>query len=129
MPKFTDQLRKGFAVGRKLRVFLIGLRTAVAGDLSVTIQMILSLLVLVVSIWLREWVDVLLIIIVTGYMLSAEIFNTVIETICDYLQPNHDLRIGAIKDMAAAATGLSILVWTITLLFEVGRLLLAWQQW
>ncbi len=128
MSKFTDQLRNRFVVGRKLRVFLIGLRTAVAGDLSVTIQMILSLLVLTVSIWLHEWVDVLLIIIVTGYMLSAEIFNTVIETLCDYLQPNHDARIGAIKDMAAAATGLSILVWTITLLFEVGRLLLLWQQ-
>jgi diacylglycerol kinase (ATP) len=128
MSKFTDQLRKGFAVGRKLRVFLNGLRTAVAGDLSVTIQMLLSLLVLAVSIWLREWVDVLLIIIVTGYMLSAEIFNTVIETICDYLQPNHDARIGAIKDMAAAATGLSILVWTITLLFEVWRLWMILQQ-
>lgn len=128
MSKFTDQLRNRFVVGRKLRVFLIGLRTAVAGDLSVTIQMILSLLVLTISIWLHEWVDVLLIIIVTGYMLSAEIFNTVIETLCDYLQPNHDVRIGAIKDMAAAATGLSILVWTITLLFEVGRLLLVWQQ-
>lgn len=128
MSKFSDQLRKGFAVGRKARVFIAGLRTAVTGDLSVKIQMILSLLVLAVSIWLREWVDVLLIIIVTGYMLSAEIFNTVIETICDYLQPNHDPRIGAIKDMAAAATGLSILVWTITLLFEVVRLLLAWPQ-
>lgn len=128
MSKFSDQLRKGFAVGRKARVFVVGLRTAVAGDLSVTIQMILSLLVLAVSIWLREWVDVLLIIIVTGYMLSAEIFNTAIETICDYLQPNHDPRIGAIKDIAAAATGLSILVWTVTLLFEVGRLFLAWQQ-
>ncbi len=128
MLKFTDQLRNGFAAGRKLRVFFVGLRTAVAGDLSVMIQMSLSLVVLAVSIWLREWVDVLLIIIVTGYMLSAEIFNTVIETICDYVQPNHDARIGAIKDMAAAATGLSILVWTITLLFEVWRLWLALQQ-
>lgn len=128
MSKFTDQLRKGFAVRRKLRVFVTGLWTAIAGDLSVTIQIIFSLLVLAVSIWLREWVDVLLIIIVTGYMLSAELFNTAIESICDYLQPNHDPRIGAIKDIAAAATGLSILVWTITLLFEIGRLLLAWQQ-
>jgi len=126
MSKFTDQLRKGFALRRKAQVFVAGLWAAIAGDLSVTIQMLLSLLVLAVSIWLREWVDVLLIIIVTGYMLSAELFNTAIEAICDYLQPNHDPRIGAIKDIAAAATGLSILVWTITLLFESGRLLLLW---
>ena len=128
MLKFTAQLRKGFALRRKMRVFFVGLRTAVVGDVSVTIQTILSLLVLGVSIWLHEWVDVLLILIVTGYMLSAELFNTAIEAICDYLQPNHDPRIGAIKDIAAAATGLSILVWTITLLFEVGRLLLLWLQ-
>lgn len=128
MLKFTAQLRKGFALRRKMRVFFVGLRTAVVGDVSVTIQTILSLLVLGVSIWLHEWVDVLLILIVTGYMLSAELFNTAIEAICDYLQPNHDPRIGAIKDIAAAATGLSILVWTITLLFEVGRLLLFWLQ-
>ena len=128
MLKFTAQLRKGFALRRKMLVFFVGLRTAVVGDVSVTIQTILSLLVLGVSIWLHEWVDVLLILIVTGYMLSAELFNTAIEAICDYLQPNHDPRIGAIKDIAAAATGLSILVWTITLLFEVGRLLLLWLQ-
>lgn len=128
MLKFTDRLRRGFAVRRKLRVFWLGLQTAVVGDVSVTIQMTLSLLVLGVSIWLHEWVDVLLILIVTGYMLSAELFNTAIEAICDYVQPNHDPRIGAIKDIAAAATGFSVLVWTITLFFEVGRLLLAWQR-
>lgn len=128
MPKITDRLRQGLALRRKMRVFFAGLQTAITDDASVTVQMILSLIVLGVSLWLREWVDVLLILMVTGYMLSAELFNTAIETICDYLQPNHDPRIGAIKDIAAAATGLSILVWTITLLYELGRLLLVFRQ-
>lgn len=122
MPKFSDQLRNGLNPWRKVRVFLAGLQTAISGDFSVTIQVILSVLVLGGSLWLREWLDFLLILMVTGYMLSAELFNTAIETICDYLQPEHDPRIGAIKDIAAAAAGLSILVWLCTLLFELTRL-------
>jgi diacylglycerol kinase len=128
MPEFTRQLHKGMALRRKLRVFLAGLHTAIAGDRSVAIQVLLSLVVLSVSIWLREWIDVLLILLVTGYMLSAELFNTAIEEVCDYLQPEHDQRIGAIKDIAAAAAGLSILVWFGTLLIEVGRMWLMLQR-
>ncbi|MEZ4737555.1 MAG: diacylglycerol kinase [Caldilineaceae bacterium] len=124
MPKFSDQLHKGLDPLRKLRVFLAGLQTAIGGDFSVTVQVVLSLLVLGVSLWLREWLDFMLILIVTGYMLSAELFNTAIETICDYLQPEYDPRIGAIKDVAAAAAGLSILVWVCTLSFELWRM---WQ--
>jgi len=124
MPKLNDQLREGFDPLRKARVFLAGLRTAIGGDFSVTVQVIFSLLVLGVSLWLREWLDFMLILIVTGYMLSAELFNTAIETICDYLQPEYDPRIGAIKDVAAAAAGLSILVWVCTLSFELWRM---WQ--
>lgn len=124
MQKFSYQLRRGLDPLRKLRIFLAGLRTAIGGDLSVTVQVILSLLVLGVSLWLHDWLDFMLILIVTGYMLSAELFNTAIETICDYLQPEQDPRIGAIKDIAAAAAGLSILVWTCTLSFEIWRV---WQ--
>jgi len=113
-----------FDARRKFRVFLSGLRLAVQLDRSVTVQVALSLIVLGITFWLREWVDFLLILIVTGYRVVAEIFNTVIESLCDYLQPDRDARIGAIKDMAAAAAGISILVWVVTLLFELGRLAL-----
>jgi diacylglycerol kinase (ATP) len=36
-------------------------------------------------------------------VLSAEIFNTAIEKICDIIQPDFDERIGFIKDIAAGA--------------------------
>lgn len=36
-------------------------------------------------------------------VLSAEIFNTAIEKICDIIQPEFDKRIGFIKDISAAA--------------------------
>jgi diacylglycerol kinase (ATP) len=117
-----DDTRRKFNPPRKLRVFFSGLKLAVWRDFSVAYKMFLSLIVLGTSFWLREWVDFLLILVVTGLLLVAEIFNTAIEEICDYLQPNYDPRIGAIKDIASTAVGMSILIWLCTLLLEVWRI-------
>ena len=119
---FDDLSSKKFNPKRKLWVFLSGLKVAIWSDFSVAYKVILSLIVLSVSFGLREWFDFLLILIVTGIMLIAEIFNTTIEAICDYIQPEFDPKIGQIKDVASAATGLSILMWLCTLLFEIWRI-------
>lgn len=54
--------------------------------------------------------DAALILIVSVTVLSAEIFNTAIEKICDIVQPNFDKRIGFIKDIAAGAVVLIAVV-------------------
>lgn len=36
-------------------------------------------------------------------VLTCEIFNTAIEKLCDYINPDFDSQIGRIKDIAAAA--------------------------
>lgn len=36
-------------------------------------------------------------------VITMEMFNTAIEKLCDYLQPERDSRIGVIKDISAAA--------------------------
>lgn len=107
---------------RKIRVFLSGLRFAILGDLSVAYKTLLSLMVLSVSFWFREWLDFLLIVIVTGQMIIAEVFNTTIEALCDYLQTERDPKIKVIKDLAAAAAGLSILIWVFTIIYEIWRI-------
>jgi len=48
-------------------------------------------------------IDTILILIVSFGVLSAEIFNTAIEKICDFIQPEFDKRIGFIKDISAGA--------------------------
>lgn len=47
--------------------------------------------------------DSVLILMVSSGVLAAEIFNTAIEKICDIIQPEFDVRIGLIKDIAAGA--------------------------
>ncbi|QIY89570.1 diacylglycerol kinase family protein [Chryseobacterium gallinarum] len=54
--------------------------------------------------------DAALILIVSFAVLSAEIFNTAIERICDIIQPDFDKRIGFIKDIAAGAVVLMAIV-------------------
>lgn len=49
------------------------------------------------------YIDAALIIMASVAVLSAEIFNTAIEKICDIIQPDFDKRIGFIKDIAAGA--------------------------
>ncbi len=48
-------------------------------------------------------IDAVLILLASFAVLSAEIFNTAIEKICDIIQPDFDQRIGFIKDIAAGA--------------------------
>ena len=49
------------------------------------------------------WWEWALVITLIGLVVTAEILNTAIEKLCDFVQPNHDPRIKTIKDLAAAA--------------------------
>lgn len=113
---------KPFRPLRILRTFVIGLRSAVLIDRNVATRLLLSVVVLSTAIWLNQWFDVAIIAAVTGQMLVAELFNTAIEEICDYMQPNFDQRIGTIKDISAAASGVAILLWMGVMVYEVIRI-------
>lgn len=108
---------------RKLKVILSGLHVAVVTDFSVAYKVILSVPVLGVAFFFRQWIDVSLTLLAMGLMLISELFNSAIEVLCDFVEPQHNDRIRVIKDIAAAAAGLSILVWAVILIIESIRLL------
>ncbi|GFK92937.1 hypothetical protein NNJEOMEG_00765 [Fundidesulfovibrio magnetotacticus] len=116
--KFLGTGEPGFNPWRKIKVIVSGLRFAVLCDWSVAYKVVLSALVLVLSFVYRAWVDALLVLLATAVMLASEIFNSAVEAVCDYLQTAEDAKIKAIKDMAAAATGVCILAWVLVLVFE-----------
>ena len=121
--KFLGIGEAGYHPLRKLRTVFSGLRYAVLYDWSVTYKLVLSAAVLVAAFALRAWVDFLLILVVTAFVLVAEIFNSAIEALCDFVETRHNEKIKVIKDMAAAAVGIAIFVWMIVLAVELGRLL------
>ena len=120
--KFIGIGEPGYDPRRKLRTIFSGLRYAVLSDFSVAYKVILSIGVLAAAFVLRQWVDVLLILLATGMVLTAEILNSAIEALCDFVEFRHNEKIKIIKDVAAAAVGVSILVWAIILVSEIVRL-------
>ncbi|KGF73745.1 diacylglycerol kinase [Neosynechococcus sphagnicola sy1] len=106
----------------KFKIILQGLYVAVISDFSVAYKLVLSIPILVFSFIFKQWVDLTLILLATGMVLSAELFNSAIEILCDFVEPNADSRIGMIKDIAAAATGISIFVWAVTLILECNHI-------
>jgi len=111
-----------YAPLRKCRVALHGLRLAMR-DTAVAYKLVLSVLLLTVAFAQRSWVDFGLLLVATALVLAAELLNTAIEELCDYVQPDRAPQIGATKDIAAAAVGLCIVAWIGVMVLEVWRLL------
>jgi diacylglycerol kinase len=114
----------GYHPLRKLKVIGSGLYVAVVTDFSVAYKIILSIPVLGAAFWFRQWVDINIIVLAMGLMLVSELFNSAIEVLCDFVEPKKNEQIRIIKDIAAAATGLSILVWAAIVIVEAIHL---WQ--
>lgn len=52
-------------------------------------------------------VEIALLVLVGTVLLAVETLNTSIEMLCDFVQPDHDPKIGKIKDVAAGATAVT----------------------
>ena len=102
----------------KLRVILEGLYIAVISDFSVAYKVAISISVFAVSLVFRQRIEITLILLATGLMLIAELFNSAIEALCDFVEDKENQKIRVIKDIAAAAAGISILVWATIMLAE-----------
>ena len=122
--KFLGIGEPGWHPLRKIATVLSGLRYAVVYDFSVAYKLVLSAIVLAAAFALRAWVDLLLILVVTAFVLVAEMMNSAIEALCDFVESRHDERIRVIKDIAAAAVGIAILAWVVVLVVEASRF---WQ--
>lgn len=121
--KFLGIGEPGYHPLRKIATVASGLRYAVLYDWSVTYKLILSAVVLAGAFAMRAWVDFLLIVVVTAFVVFAEIVNSAIEALCDFVETRHNEKIGIIKDIAAAGVGIAMLAWLLVLGFEAGEML------
>ena len=117
--KFLGTGDQGYNLKRKLLIIFSGLRYAILYDFSVAYKMFLSVVVFSLALIFNKYVDVLLIILATAMVLITEIFNSAVEALCDFVEEGHNEKIKVIKDIAAAAVGISIFVWILVLCFEV----------
>jgi diacylglycerol kinase len=113
----------GYHPIKKIKVVLKGLNSAVITDFSVAYKLVLSIPILISACMFYRWVDLTIILLATGMMLLAELFNSAIEILCDFVEQQHNTQIGMIKDIAAAAAGIAIFVWAAILIIEGIQLL------
>lgn len=72
---------------------------------------VLSVIFLIVAAVFETLFHFLFVLAVTGMMLIAEVLNTAIKALCDYIQPEYDERIKIVKDIAAGPVMIAILIW------------------
>lgn len=108
---------------QKFNVICSGLYIAAVTDFSVAYKVVLSAPILGSAFLFRRWIDVSIILLAVGLVLMAELFNSAIEVLCDFVEPQKNERIRITKDISAAAVGISIMVWAAVLVVEVVRLI------
>ena len=121
--KFLGIGEPGYHPLRKLRTVFFFFFYAVLYDWSVTYKLVLSGVILIGAFSLRAWVDFLVILLATAFVVFAEIINSAIEALCDFVEARHNEKIKVIKDIAAAAVGIAIFAWLVVIIVEIGRLL------
>lgn len=90
---------------------LKGLHIAFKQESNFQIQLSMGALAFALGAYLHvsvtEW---LFILGSSGLVLTAELFNTALEELCDMLQPSHDPHVAKIKDLAASAVLVASLI-------------------
>lgn len=96
-----------FSITKRLLSFKYafnGLKILIHEEHNARIHVVAAALVIVISFVLQiekfEWLVILLCI---GIVLTAEIINSAIENICDFISPDKHEKIKRIKDLSAAA--------------------------
>ncbi|OGG52727.1 hypothetical protein A2851_03955 [Candidatus Kaiserbacteria bacterium RIFCSPHIGHO2_01_FULL_53_29] len=95
-------------------------------ELSFKLQILFGSLTIVAS-WVFQIskIEFLVVLLVIGAVLAIEALNTAIEELCDHVTPSEHPKIGKVKDLGSAASGLiGITATVIGLIIFVPHLLL-----
>jgi diacylglycerol kinase len=117
--EYKEALAHDYKPIQKFKVFINGLWFILKYDLSVTYKIIISTITLSLALLLRQYTNFVVLLIVTGNMVSMEIMNTCVELLCDFHKTGYDERIKVIKDVAAVASGVAIMVWLSIVFYEI----------
>ena len=100
----------------RLSFALAGVVVAIKQENSFRLHLFATVCVFLLLVFLQPtlvwWA---LVVVMIAMVLMAELFNTALEVLCDYIQPEHHEAIGKIKDISAAAV----------LMASIGSLLVA----
>lgn len=96
-----------FSIKDRLKSFeyaIAGIKYTLLTQHNILIHITLTIIAVILGFLLKisniEWVAI---VIVIGLVISAEVFNTAIEELVDFISPQKNKKAGIIKDLAAGA--------------------------
>lgn len=112
-----------------LKFAIDGIKTAVLNQKNIKIQIAIAVIVtvagLLVNLSFFEWIAVVFCI---GLVIVSELFNTAIELFVDFVQPEHHITAGKIKDVSAGAVLVAVCTAVISgLIIFVPKITGMWQ--
>ena len=109
-----SRLKTGFSLQARLKSFVYagrGLRWLVQDEHNARLHLAASILVVAAGAFLKiSMNDWRWLIVAMALVWLAEAFNTMVEELCDRIQPDFDPAIGRIKDIAAGAVLIAAMV-------------------
>lgn len=85
-------------------------------DHRVRYKVVISIVFLTTTLLFDDWFHFLFLLGMTGLMVVAEVFASTVAALCDYVQPQDDALINAIKDMAVGASVVAVFIWAVNIL-------------
>ncbi|WP_321307689.1 diacylglycerol kinase family protein [Marinifilum fragile] len=100
-----------FSIKARLNSFkhaLRGLKITVKEEDNAKIHLGIGIIMYILSAVLKlKKMEIVAVLFSIGFVVVAELFNTAIENLCDFVHPNQHKQIKKIKDISAAAVLLS----------------------
>ncbi len=91
-------------IANSFQYAFIGIKLVWSKEINFRIEIVFALLISMLSVVFHiSLIEFALIILVISFVITAEIFNTAFEELCNKLHPARDSYIAKIKDMSAAA--------------------------
>jgi len=92
-----------------------GITKFIVGEHNAWIHLAATIMIFLLAIWLRvSSHEIIALVIVAGFVWSAEVFNTAVEKMMDFISPAFHPKVKLIKDLAAAAVLIAALTAFIT---------------
>jgi diacylglycerol kinase (ATP) len=121
--RFLDQNKKQhkYLLFSSAKYAIQGLGFAFKTEPNLSIQFTIGLVFAIFDLVTNQWILSVANLIFMSLVMSLEIINTVVENICDIIQPEYDKRIKLIKDLSAGAVLVASLVWLIIIMGGIVR--------
>ena len=104
---------------KSLRYAIEGLQMAFTREPNLTFQVIIGVGFSLLGVWSNHTVLAMANLILMGIVISLEMINTAIETLCDIVHPDYNLKVKIVKDMAAGAVLMTSLIWATVIIYQI----------